>query len=348
MKNNLFDLSGQVAFCCGGSSGLGLQFAKAMANAGADIALVARRTDRLDENAREIEAEYGVKVYPHYMDLQDSKSITDCVSDVVAHFGKIDILVNAAGIPGGGDPATLTDEYWLNVINTDLNGQFFTCREVVRQSMKPNQYGRIIMVSSIHGVCGRKGVDTAPYAAAKGGIVNLTRSLGNSWARDGITVNCICPGYFPTEMTAAYIDAPFFHQAHLECCPWSATARPAKWTACAPTLPPRPAATPPARSCAWTAAGAPSDLCLIRLSPRRIAAKPFLSASGGCVCPAARRVMFPVSPCAFLPFIFPPHSMAYVPSFPLRGSRFCCRARRFGALRARLRCAAICAILRVR
>ena len=185
----------------------------------ADIALVARRTDRLDENAREIEAEYGVKVYPHYMDLQDSKSITDCVSDVVAHFGKIDILVNAAGIPGGGDPATLTDEYWLNVINTDLNGQFFTCREVVRQSMKPNQYGRIIMVSSIHGVCGRKGVDTAPYAAAKGGIVNLTRSLGNSWARDGITVNCICPGYFPTEMTAAYIDAPFFHQAHLECCP---------------------------------------------------------------------------------------------------------------------------------
>ena len=84
------------------------------------------------------------------MDLQDSKSITDCVSDVVAHFGKIDILVNAAGIPGGGDPATLTDEYWLNVINTDLNGQFFTCREVVRQSMKPNQYGRIIMVSSIH------------------------------------------------------------------------------------------------------------------------------------------------------------------------------------------------------
>ena len=264
MKNNLFDLSGQVAFCCGGSSGLGLQFAKAMANAGADIALVARRTDRLDENAREIEAEYGVKVYPHYMDLQDSKSITDCVSDVVAHFGKIDILVgthkllgksiefkdlglliideeqkfgvaakeklrplkanidilvNAAGIPGGGDPATLTDEYWLNVINTDLNGQFFTCREVVRQSMKPNQYGRIIMVSSIHGVCGRKGVDTAPYAAAKGGIVNLTRSLGNSWARDGITVNCICPGYFPTEMTAAYIDAPFFNQAHLECCP---------------------------------------------------------------------------------------------------------------------------------
>ena len=153
----------------------------------------------------------------HLSRVKSAKEVRQIADDLAA--GKIDILVNAAGIPGGGDPATLTDEYWLNVINTDLNGQFFTCREVVRQSMKPNQYGRIIMVSSIHGVCGRKGVDTAPYAAAKGGIVNLTRSLGNSWARDGITVNCICPGYFPTEMTAAYIDAPFFNQAHLECCP---------------------------------------------------------------------------------------------------------------------------------
>lgn len=100
MKNNLFDLSGHVAFCCGGSSRSRPSVRQGHGQCGADIALVARRTDRLDENAKEIEAEYGVKVYPHYMDLQDSKSITDCVSDVVAHFGKIDILVNAAGIPG--------------------------------------------------------------------------------------------------------------------------------------------------------------------------------------------------------------------------------------------------------
>lgn len=219
MNNNRFDLTGQVAFVCGGSSGIGHQFAKALASQGANIALVARRVDRIEENAKEIEELYGVKVYTHYMDLQDSASITQCVKDVVDHFGKIDILANAAGIAGGGDPATVTDDFWLNVINTDLNGQFFTCREVVRQSMKPNGYGRIIMVSSIHGVCGRKGVDTAAYAAAKGGIVNLTRSLANSWARDGITVNCICPGYYPTELTAAYIDAPFFKQQHIDYCP---------------------------------------------------------------------------------------------------------------------------------
>jgi NAD(P)-dependent dehydrogenase (short-subunit alcohol dehydrogenase family) len=219
MKNNIFDLSGQTAFVCGGSSGLGFQFAKALANAGANVAIVARRKQRLEENAREIEKEYGVQAYPHYMDLLDSKTITDCVGDVVKHFGKIDILVNSAGIPGAGDPSTLSDEDWLKVINTDLNGQFYVCREVARQSMKPNKYGRIVMVASIHAVAGRKGVDTASYAAAKGGVLNLTRSLANSWARDNITVNCICPGYFPTEMTAAYIDAPFFKQAHMECCP---------------------------------------------------------------------------------------------------------------------------------
>lgn len=220
IKNKLFDLTGQVAFCCGGSSGIGLEFAKALASAGADIALVARRTEKLEKNAKEIEDLYGVKVYTHFMDLKDSKSITQCVSDVVEYFGKIDILSNAAGIAGGGDPATITDEFWHDVIDTDLNGQFFTCREVVRQSMKPNGYGRIILVASIHGVGGRKGgVPTAAYAAAKGALVNLTRSLANTWALDGITVNCICPGFYPTELTEAYIDTPAFKQQLVDYCP---------------------------------------------------------------------------------------------------------------------------------
>ena len=117
MKNNLFDLSGRVALVAGGSSGLGLQFAKAMANAGADVAIVARRTDKLEENAKQISDEYGVEVYPHYIDLRDAASVTACVEDVVKHFGKIDILVNAGGVGGSGDPATLTDEQWLSLIH---------------------------------------------------------------------------------------------------------------------------------------------------------------------------------------------------------------------------------------
>ena len=88
MKNNIFDLSGQVALVAGGSSGLGLQFAKAMANAGANVALVARRTDCLEKNAKEIAEEYGVEVYPHYLDLCDSKSVTKCVEDVIAHLAR--------------------------------------------------------------------------------------------------------------------------------------------------------------------------------------------------------------------------------------------------------------------
>ena len=169
MKNNIFDLTGQVALVAGGSSGLGLQFAKAMANAGANVAIVARRTDRLEKNAKEIAAEYGVEVYPHYLDLCDSKSVTKCVEDVIAHFGKIDILVNSGGTGGSGDPATMTDEQWAHVVDTDLTGLFYLCRDVARLSMIPNNYGRIVNVSSIHGFVSRKNVWTAPYCASKGG-----------------------------------------------------------------------------------------------------------------------------------------------------------------------------------
>ena len=183
MKNNLFDLSGRVALVAGGSSGLGLQFAKAMANAGADVAIVARRTDKLEENAKQISDEYGVEVYPHYIDLRDAASVTACVEDVVKHFGKIDILVNAGGVGGSGDPATLTDEQWYYV--------------------------------------SRKHVWTAPYCAAKGGVQMMTKALANDWGKYDITVNCIAPGYFPSELTAAYIDSDAFTQLHKDRCPKS-------------------------------------------------------------------------------------------------------------------------------
>jgi NAD(P)-dependent dehydrogenase (short-subunit alcohol dehydrogenase family) len=180
MKNNIFDLTGQVALVAGGSSGLGLQFAKAMANAGANVAIVARRTDRLEKNAKEIAAEYGVEVYPHYLDLCDSKSVTKCVEDVIAHFGKIDILVNSGGTGGSGDPATMTDEQWAHVVDTDLTGLFYLCRDVARLSMIPNNYGRIVNVSSIHGFVSRKNVWTAPYCASKGGVHMMTKAMAST------------------------------------------------------------------------------------------------------------------------------------------------------------------------
>lgn len=219
MKNNIFDLSGQVALVAGGSSGLGLQFAKAMANAGANVALVARRTDRLEENAKLIADEFGVEVYPHFLDLRDAESVETCVADVVKHFGKIDILVNAGGVGGSGDPTTLTDEQRYYVVDTDLTGLFRLCREVAKQSMIPNNYGRIVNVSSIHGFVSRKNAWTAPYCASKGGVHMMTKALANDWGKYDITVNCIAPGYFPSELTEKYIDADWFTQLHKERCP---------------------------------------------------------------------------------------------------------------------------------
>lgn len=219
MKNNIFDLSGQVALVAGGSSGLGLQFAKAMANAGANVALVARRTDRLEKNAKLIADEFGVEVYLHFLDLRDAESVETCVADVVKHFGKIDILVNAGGVGGSGDPTTLTDEQWYYVVDTDLTGLFRLCREVAKQSMIPNNYGRIVNVSSIHGFVSRKNAWTAPYCAAKGGVHMMTKALANDWGKYDITVNCIAPGYFPSELTEKYIDADWFTQLHVDRCP---------------------------------------------------------------------------------------------------------------------------------
>ena len=226
MKENIFDLTGQVAFVVGASSGLGAQFARALANAGADLVLVARRVERLEAKAKELEEEFGVKCYPHRMDLMDSASISEAVKDALEHFGKIDILVNSGGIGGSGDSATMTDEAWLKVINADLNGQYFVMREVARQAMIPANYGRIINVASIHAFIARKGVFLNAYCAAKGGLSNLAKALANDWAKYNITVNCIAPGYFATELTQAYINTPEFQKLHEDRCPMERPGRP--------------------------------------------------------------------------------------------------------------------------
>lgn len=225
MKHNLFDLTGQVALCCGGSSGLGFQFAKALANAGADIALVARRLDRLRDNAALIEREYGVRCYVHEMDYKDTASVTKTVEDVLAHYGRIDILSNAGGSGGSGDSATITDEQWRSVVDCDLNGQYWICREVARLAMIPQNYGRIVNVSSIHAMVSRIRCNTNAYMASKGGIASLSRDLASMWGKYNIMVNVIAPGYFPTELTSTYIDSPAFDELHKTHCPVGRHAR---------------------------------------------------------------------------------------------------------------------------
>jgi NAD(P)-dependent dehydrogenase (short-subunit alcohol dehydrogenase family) len=221
---NLFDLTGKVALVSGGSSGLGFQFAKVLAGQGADIALVARRADRLEENKKTIEA-MGVKCYTHFIDFLDYPSIAKCVENVVAHYGRIDILMNAAGVRGVGSGAEQSNEEWLGVIDADLNGQYFLTRDVARLAMIPRKYGKVINILSIHAFVGRIGIATGSYCAAKGGMLTLTKALGNEWAKHNITVNAIAPGYFPTEITAAYIDTEAFKKTCETYCPFGRPGR---------------------------------------------------------------------------------------------------------------------------
>ena len=140
-KYDKFDLTGKVAICAGGSSGLGYQFARALASAGADVALVARRVDRLEENAAAISKDYGVKAYAHYMDLTKPETITTAVEDVLKEFGRIDILCNSAGVPCRNVAEECSYEDWMLVLDSDLNGPFWLMHEVVRLAMKPQMYG---------------------------------------------------------------------------------------------------------------------------------------------------------------------------------------------------------------
>lgn len=217
-----FDLTGKVALVLGGSSGLGVQFAKALAMAGADIAIAARRTDRLEENKKEIET-IGVRCYTHFLDLTDHTTITPCVEDVLKEYGRIDILVNSAGVKGTGVGAEQSYEDWMRVQDSNLNGPYFMMHEVARLAMIPQNYGKIVNVASIHAFVARIGIPTASYCASKGGMAMLTKSLANEWAKYNITVNCICPGYFPSEITQGYIATDAFKQT---CETYSSFGRP--------------------------------------------------------------------------------------------------------------------------
>ncbi len=205
-----FDLKGRVALVTGCSGGLGVQMAKALANQGATIVPIARRLDKLKEVADEISKEFGVETYPIQCDITDTDRVNAVVDEIMDKFGRIDILINNAGTGAVAPAEDITDAQFDNEMQIDLFGTFKVARAVAKKAMIPAKYGRIINIASMYGLVGNKVAGSAPYHAAKGGVVNLTRALASEWGKYGITVNAICPGYFYTPLTKETLDSDFF------------------------------------------------------------------------------------------------------------------------------------------
>ena len=202
---DLFELTGRTAVVTGASSGLGIEFADALASAGADIALVARRRDQLETVAARLAAEHGVRAVAVPADICDRKEAQAAFETIERQLGGADVLVNNAGLSPTGKAEKQWPEEWDRTIDLNLNA-LFHCSLLAAASMRRRGGGRIINVSSIFGHLGSSLFRVSSYAASKGGVENLTRQLAVEWARDGITVNAIAPAWFPSEMTAGSLE----------------------------------------------------------------------------------------------------------------------------------------------
>lgn len=209
---NYFDLSGNVAVVTGCSTGLGVQMAKALANQGAKIVAVARRKELIEKVAKEIADTYKVETLAVQCDITDTERVNAAVDEILAKFGRIDILINNAGTGAVAPAEDITDDQFAGEMNVDLFGTFKFARAAAKKAMIPAKYGRVINIASMYGLVGNKICGSAPYHAAKGGVVNLTRALAAEWGKYNITVNSICPGYFYTPLTKETLDSDFFQQ----------------------------------------------------------------------------------------------------------------------------------------
>lgn len=184
--------------------------AKALAQQGADLVIMARRYEKLLEVKQEIESAHGVKVLPIQCDVTNTEAVDKMVDEAIEKFGHIDIVVNNAGTGAITPAEDITDAQFENEMQIDLFGTFRVARAVAKKSMIPNKYGRIINIASMYGLVGNKIAPSSPYHAAKGGVVNLTRALAGEWGKYGITVNTICPGYFMTPLTRDTLTSEYF------------------------------------------------------------------------------------------------------------------------------------------
>lgn len=197
----LFDLTGKVALITGGSRGLGLQMAKAFGGMGAKLALTARKAGEL-ETARAELAGMEFDAFVVASDLSNPETIAPMVDTVIAHYGRIDILINNAGASWGAPAEQYPLDAWNKVLNTNVTGAFLVSQQVASKCMIPNRAGNIINIASIAGTRGQLGpMQTIAYNTSKGALINFTKTLAAEWAKHGIRVNAIAPGFFPSKMS---------------------------------------------------------------------------------------------------------------------------------------------------
>src|SRR5688500_18921538 len=201
----LFDLTGKTAIVTGGSRGIGKEMAEALAEAGADLMLCARRAEWLNETVSEFSTK-GYNVIGKVCDVAKPEEVEAVVDEAVAKFGTVDILINNAGISWGAMPEDMPLERWKQVLDVNLTGCFLFAQAAGRRMLKQSS-GSIINIASIAGMTSSaNGPFYAGYVASKAGLIGLTRELAASWGRRGIRVNAVAPGFFHSRLADAVID----------------------------------------------------------------------------------------------------------------------------------------------
>lgn len=223
---NAFDMTGSVAVITGGSSGIGFEAAKALGTCGAKVVLASRDRNALDSAVKRL-AESGVDATCAVLDVTDPAAVTKAADGIVAEHGKVDILVNSAGIARLNSAVETPDDEWRAVMDVNVNGMFWCCRAFGRHMLAQGK-GSIVNLGSMSGLIINRPQTAASYMASKGAVHMLTKALATEWAKSGVRVNALAPGYVATEMTLKMRDRPELFDVWLDMTPMGRVGEPSE------------------------------------------------------------------------------------------------------------------------